>query len=91
MSKIDERQPQAEARKYDGCMPDAMFTTLNPEKEREFRQWARDNWMPVPPPKFYLYHPVIRDEWSVIDESMILTQPNTVVAGDPRNWNNEVK
>jgi hypothetical protein len=58
--------------KYQGAMPDNLFKQLTPAKEREFRKWARDNWAPVPPSKFGLYHPVIRDEWRVIDEDMLL-------------------
>jgi hypothetical protein len=60
--------------KYAGCMPDSLFKQLAPEKEVEFRQWARNNWAPVTPPKFNLYHPVIRDEWRVIDEGMFVKE-----------------
>jgi hypothetical protein len=69
--------------KYAGAMPDEMYKTLTPAKEAEFRVWVHHNWAPEPPPKFGLYHPVIRDEWRRIDEEMLLPAPPAVIFLEP--------
>jgi hypothetical protein len=54
--------------RYAGYMPDALFRPLTPREEEKFRQWVRDNWSPILPENFNMYHPVVRDEWRKIDE-----------------------
>jgi len=41
------------------------FRDLNPEEEKEFRQWARANYEPGME-NHALYHPMIRDECNKI-------------------------
>lgn len=42
-------------------VPDAFFRTLNAKEEKEFREWARNNWREGDPIRS-IYHPVVRDE-----------------------------
>lgn len=48
-------------------MDDGFFRKLDSGEQNEFRQWARDNWMPNTEPS-ELWHPVVRDEWRKLDE-----------------------
>lgn len=38
-----------------------MFRELSPEEEKQFRQWARDNYKPFTEIKG-IWHPVVQDE-----------------------------
>jgi hypothetical protein len=38
-----------------------LFRDLSEEEEREFRQWARDNYEPLNP-ILGIWHPVVQDE-----------------------------
>jgi hypothetical protein len=53
-----------------------MFRELSPEEELEFRQWARDNHKPNEPIN-PLWHPIIRQECSRIDDecNLALNRP----------------
>ncbi len=43
-----------------------LFLKLDDDQEREFRQWARDNYVPLEPISG-VWHPVIQDECSKIN------------------------
>lgn len=46
-----------------------LYRDLNPEEEKEFRQWARDNFDPQKNEIMGFWHPVVRDECQkIIDE-----------------------
>jgi len=40
----------------------SLWRTLSPEEEKEFRQWAHDNFDPDGEANC-MWHPVVRDEW----------------------------
>lgn len=43
-----------------------MYRELRPTEEREFRQWARDNFdRGITPSEWW--HPVVLDEWAAIE------------------------
>lgn len=42
-------------------MDDALFRTLDPQEEQQFRGWAREHWTPGDPVN-PVWHPVVRDE-----------------------------
>ena len=44
-----------------------LFRKLSKREEAEFRQWARDNYMPDKETNS-LWHPVVRDEWKKMDK-----------------------
>lgn len=48
-----------------------MFRELTPEEEKEFRQWARDNYIPLSEIKG-IWHPIIQDECVQINKEMNL-------------------
>ncbi len=43
-----------------------LFLKLDDDQEREFRQWARDNYVPLEPISG-VWHPAIQDECSKIN------------------------
>jgi len=43
-----------------------LFLKLDDDQETEFRQWARDNYVPLEPISG-VWHPVIQDECSKIN------------------------
>jgi hypothetical protein len=45
------------------------FRELNETEEKEFRQWARDNYAPGETAS-EVWHPVVRDEWEKIAANM---------------------
>jgi len=48
-------------------LPDSFFKKLSPKQEREFRQWARENYNhgeTIP----CIWHPVVRDECEKINK-----------------------
>lgn len=55
---------------YEGAMPDDWFRTLSAREETKFREWTRENWTVTKPDNFSVFHPVVRDEWRKIDESL---------------------
>jgi len=46
-----------------------LFRELNETEEKEFRQWARDNYVPGEPAR-EIWHPVVRDEWEKIAKNI---------------------
>jgi len=48
-------------------MPDSCFRKLGPTEEKEFRQWAHENFKPNTEPKG-IWHPVVRDEWAKLQK-----------------------
>lgn len=44
------------------------FRVLNEEEEKEFRQWAQDNFDPSVTPSA-AWHPVVRDEWAKLKQA----------------------
>ncbi|MCZ7404703.1 MAG: hypothetical protein O8C67_07200 [Candidatus Methanoperedens sp.] len=44
-----------------------IWRKLKTDEEQMFRRWARDNWKYNTEPN-PLWHPVVRDEWSKLDE-----------------------
>jgi len=43
-----------------------LFRELTPEQERSFRQWARDNYVPLTPIDG-VWHPVVQEECAKIN------------------------
>ena len=43
-----------------------LFRKLDPTEEQQFRQWARDNYVPLEPIKG-IWHPIIQDECAKIN------------------------
>jgi len=43
-----------------------MFRELSPEEEKEFRQWARDNFTPMRDNINRVWHPVVQDECEIM-------------------------
>ena len=48
-----------------------MFRELTPEEEKTFRQWARDNYLPLGEIKG-IWHPVVQDECVKINKEVEL-------------------
>jgi len=48
------------------AMPDSCYRELDENEEKEFRKWARDNYISGDPVKA-VWHPVVRNECSIID------------------------
>ena len=48
-----------------------MFRNLNAEEEKDFRQWARENYVALEPIKG-IWHPVVQDECRKINEEVHL-------------------
>lgn len=46
-----------------------LYRKLNPEEEKEFRQWARDNYTPGTDIKG-AWHPIVRDECHKINQEL---------------------
>ena len=44
-----------------------MFRELSPEEEKEFRQWARDNFTPLRDEINEVWHPVVKDECEIMN------------------------
>tara|TARA_R100000773_G_C4214916_1_gene113788 strand:+ start:672 stop:839 length:168 start_codon:yes stop_codon:yes gene_type:complete len=44
-----------------------LFKNLSKEEEKDFRQWAKDNYKPLDPIK-RIWHPVIQDECKLMNE-----------------------
>ena len=44
-----------------------LFRHLNAVEEKEFRQWAKDNYKPLDPIKG-IWHPIIQDECKLMNE-----------------------
>lgn len=51
-----------------------MFRVLNADEEKEFRQWARENYCPLDP-ILEVWHPVVRDECAKINSERIEKAP----------------
>ena len=49
-------------------MEDWMFQKLGPEREEQFRAWARQNFEPGKKLETY-WHPVVQDEWRRCQEN----------------------
>jgi len=45
-----------------------MFRDLSPEEEKEFREWARENFTPKKDEINEVWHPVVRDECRIMLE-----------------------
>ncbi len=53
-----------------------MFKELNDKKEKEYRQWARDNFKPGMGIDYTLWHPIVVKECrKIIDEFTELSFP----------------
>lgn len=48
-------------------LPENFFRDLDDAEEKEFRQWARDNYQPGQPVSS-IWHPVVRDECKRINQ-----------------------
>ena len=44
-----------------------LFRHLNVSEEKEFRQWAKDNYKPLDPIKG-VWHPIVQDECKLMNE-----------------------
>ena len=44
-----------------------LFRHLNAVEEKEFRQWAKDNYKPLDPIKG-VWHPIVQDECKLMNE-----------------------
>lgn len=55
--------------RYAGAMPDSFFRILDEKEESEMRQWAHDNYTLTLPEGFAMFHPVVRDEWRIIEST----------------------
>tara|TARA_R100000808_G_scaffold410_3_gene2184 strand:+ start:1781 stop:1954 length:174 start_codon:yes stop_codon:yes gene_type:complete len=44
-----------------------LFRHLNASEEKEFRQWAKDNYKPLDPIKG-VWHPIVQDECKLMNE-----------------------
>ena len=54
----------------DNTLPDSFFKRLSPAEEREYRQWARDNYQigqRIP----LIWHPVLRDECNKMNQEEV--------------------
>lgn len=54
-------------------VPDWVFDKLSPEREKIFRQWARDNYIPHSVIS-EAWHPVVRDECQKMNDDNDPTQ-----------------
>jgi hypothetical protein len=52
--------------KYD-LIADSFFKTLTADEDKQFREWARENWSPGDPIN-PVWHPVVRDECRTMAE-----------------------
>ena len=51
----------------DHVLPDSTFRSLDPNEEKEFREWARATWRPGDPIN-PTWHPVVRDEIQIMQK-----------------------
>lgn len=56
--------------KYMGAMPDSYYRMLEPDEEKTFRGWARENYEAGGHVKSE-WHPSVRDECKLIDKEII--------------------
>lgn len=52
-----------------------LWRDLSPEEEKEYRQWARDNYRPASEIKG-VWHPVVRDECKKMNNELYEFDPN---------------
>jgi hypothetical protein len=58
-----------------------MFKDLSPDEEKQFRQWARDNFKIDQEPN-ELWHPLVREEWAKIKNNHLNAIQRTLDKGE---------